>query len=92
MAGGGSNSPGDGGPATSARLFNALRVAVDGAGNLFVADENYNEDTESYGYRIRKVSPDGIISTLSSIAQHCCHLDRPQMRPETCSLRPDRLS
>jgi sugar lactone lactonase YvrE len=75
VAGGGSNNPGDGGPATSARLFNALRVAVDRAGNLFVADENYDDDTESYGYRIRKVSPDGIISTLSPIVQPCCYRD-----------------
>src|SRR6185436_17421456 len=28
-----------------------------------------------YGYRIRKVSPEGIISTLSSVAQHCCYQD-----------------
>ena len=75
VVGGGSDAPGDGGPATSARLSTVIRVAVDGAGSLFVADENYDEDAESYGYRIRRVSPNGIISTLSSIAQHCCYQD-----------------
>jgi sugar lactone lactonase YvrE len=48
---------GDGGPATSAILGAPGGVAVDGAGNLFVAD--YVND------RIRKVSPDGIISTIA---------------------------
>ncbi|HKE22335.1 MAG TPA: hypothetical protein VKB88_08090 [Bryobacteraceae bacterium] len=48
---------GDGGPAVSAQLAAPSGVAVDGAGNLFIAD---------YGNgRIRKVSPDGIITTLA---------------------------
>ena len=47
---------GDGGPAISAQLF-PEGVAVDGAGNLFIAD--YVND------RIRKVSPDGIITTVA---------------------------
>ena len=37
---------GDGGPATSARLCNPFGVALDGAGNLFIADQN--------NHRIRK--------------------------------------
>jgi hypothetical protein len=45
---------GDGGPAIEAQV-NARGVAVDGAGNLFIADY----------YRIRKVSPDGIITTIA---------------------------
>ena len=45
---------GDGGPATSARL-NATSLATDGAGNLFIAG----------GYRVRKVSPSGIITTVA---------------------------
>src|SRR5207244_4148100 len=60
VAGGGPNNPGGGGPATSAQLSNAIGVAVDGAGNLFIADENYDDDT--YSYSIRKVTPSGIIT------------------------------
>src|SRR5207249_1930976 len=40
---------GDGGPAASAQLYDPADVAVDGAGNLFIAD--------SGNQRIRKVSP-----------------------------------
>ncbi len=55
--GGGSSGPsGDGGPATKAQL-SPRGVAVDGGGNLFIADTGYG--------RIRKVSPDGIISTVA---------------------------
>jgi sugar lactone lactonase YvrE len=48
---------GDGGPATSAQLSEPVSVAVDAAGNLFVADAGNN--------RIRKVTPDGAISTVA---------------------------
>ncbi|HYI94023.1 MAG TPA: hypothetical protein VEX68_10805, partial [Bryobacteraceae bacterium] len=48
---------GDDGPASSAQLARPAGVAVDGAGNLFIAD--------SYNSRIRKVSPSGIISTAA---------------------------
>jgi hypothetical protein len=48
---------GDGGPATSAQLFYPNSAAVDGAGNLFIADRN--------NFRIRKVSPAGIITTVA---------------------------
>jgi uncharacterized protein (TIGR03437 family) len=47
---------GDGNPATSASVF-PIAVAVDGAGNLFFADATHG--------RIRKVSTNGIISTLA---------------------------
>jgi sugar lactone lactonase YvrE len=47
---------GDGGKATSARLHFPGDVAVDAAGNLYIAD--------SRNYRIRKVTPDGKILTV----------------------------
>jgi sugar lactone lactonase YvrE len=52
---------GDGGPATDAQLDFAKGVAVDSAGNLFFADLN--------NYRVRKVSPAGIITTLAGIGR-----------------------
>ena len=47
----------DGGPATSAQLKNPFGVAVDSAGNLFIAG-NFN-------HRIRKVDTSGNISTVA---------------------------
>jgi uncharacterized protein YjdB len=48
---------GDGGPATSAQLHAAQGIAIDGAGNLYIADRNNN--------RIRKVNTSGIITTVA---------------------------
>lgn len=58
VAGNGSaGSYGDGGQATSAALNGPYGVALDASGNLFIVD--------SFNRRIRKVSPDGIISTVA---------------------------
>src|SRR4051794_10467238 len=48
---------GDGGPAGKAKLNNPLDVAVDAAGNLYIAD--------AYNARVRRVSPDGSIATVA---------------------------
>ena len=50
-------SAGDGGAATSAALSNAQGVAVDAAGNVYIADGG--------NYKIRKVSTTGIITTIA---------------------------
>ena len=55
---------GDGGPATNAELYNPVGVAVDGAGNLYIAD--------SYNYRIREVNvATGIITTVAGGGSGC---------------------
>ncbi len=48
---------GDGGPASKAQLRGPISVAVDGVGNLYIAD---------YGnYRVRVVSRNGVINTIA---------------------------
>ncbi|CAK8718667.1 hypothetical protein GCAAIG_08125 [Candidatus Electronema halotolerans] len=54
---GSSGYSGDGGPAIEARLNSPTDVALDQAGNLFICDE--------YNSRIRKIDPNGIITTVA---------------------------
>lgn len=48
---------GDGGPAKQAQLWSPSALAVDGAGNVYIADSTLN--------RIRRISPGGIIDTYA---------------------------
>jgi sugar lactone lactonase YvrE len=59
VAGGGTATPGDGGAATAAKLNSPWGVAVDSAGNLYIAEQGSS--------RIRKVTPAGVISTVAGI-------------------------
>ena len=54
IAGGG---VGDGGPATAATMFFPTGVAVDAAGDVFIADSD--------GHAVREVTPNGVISTVA---------------------------
>jgi uncharacterized protein (TIGR03437 family) len=71
---------GDGGPATQAALNGPSGLAVDVFGNVYISD--------TFSSRIRRVTPDGIISTYAGGAEHGfrgddgvatgAFLDRPQ--------------
>jgi sugar lactone lactonase YvrE len=53
---------GDGGPALNAQLSDPAALALDAAGNLYISDWNNN--------RIRKIAPDGIITTVAGSGKH----------------------
>ncbi len=57
VAGGGTGGSGDGGPAVNAQLIEPFGVAVDGAGNLYIAEFGAS--------RIRKVSSNGVLTTVA---------------------------
>jgi uncharacterized protein (TIGR03437 family) len=62
LAGNGmSGFSGDGGPATSAELGNAIGLATDPSGSVYIADSGNN--------RIRKVSSSGTITTVAGSAK-----------------------
>jgi len=77
---GGAGFFGDGGLATSARL-NPDGVAVDGAGNLYIADRGNN--------RIRKVTAStGIITTVAGTASTASAATAGSRRVRVCGLPP----
>lgn len=55
--GGAGGFGGDGGPATAARLNLPQGLALDDSGNLYIADTG--------NHRVRKLSPDGVITTIA---------------------------
>ncbi len=57
LAGGGNLAHGDGGLATEARLNHPAGTSIDSSGNIYIADRDNN--------RIRRVAPDGTITTLA---------------------------
>jgi uncharacterized repeat protein (TIGR01451 family) len=65
VAGNGSSGySGDGGPATSAKLYEPYGIAVDASGNLYIADR--------FNYRVRMVSTSGVIKTVAGNGS-CCY-------------------
>lgn len=58
---------GDGGQATLAQLFNPTDVAVGADGSLYISDTNSN--------RIRRVAPNGVISTIAGTGEECLPTD-----------------
>ena len=63
---------GDGGPATAARLNSPRDVAVDGVGNLYIADSAPLYSFATGNNRIRKVDAAGVISTVAGDGT-CCY-------------------
>src|ERR1700731_605980 len=53
----GTSDAGDNGPATAALLVQAEGIAIDGLGNIYIADAGDN--------RVRKISSHGMIQTLA---------------------------
>jgi sugar lactone lactonase YvrE len=68
LAGSGLQGAGDG-PGATATFYNPTGVAVDAAGNVFVADRN--------NAILRKITPDGMVSTYSGSRNNWGSLDGP---------------
>ena len=59
IAGGGTSYPDDGGAATNADLGDPIALTLDANGNLFFAEND--------GFRVRKVTTNGILTTVAGI-------------------------
>jgi uncharacterized protein (TIGR03437 family) len=57
----GSANPGDGGPAAASLLSQPEGIALDGRGNIYIADAN--------DHRIRKIGADGTIQTIAGTGE-----------------------
>ena len=65
----GTTGSADGAPGVA--LFDApLGIAVDAAGNVYVTDNAHNVPVIVNGSTIRKIAPDGTVSTLAGLAGH----------------------
>jgi sugar lactone lactonase YvrE len=77
---------GDGGPAVEARFAYPVAIAIDGQGNLYIADFN--------NHRIRKISTDGIITSVAGTGESGYNGDgRPALEcqiGEPCGVAVDR--
>ena len=61
----GGDSSGDGGAATAAKLDRPRGIAVDSAGNVYIAQEAVDPATNTTGARIRRIDPAGTISSIA---------------------------
>jgi hypothetical protein len=59
VAGGGAGFAGDGGPAAKALFKQPKALAADGAGNLYIGDQQ--------NFRVRRIDPEGTISTVVGV-------------------------
>ena len=68
VAGDGGEQLGDGGPATEAGFCGTSDVALDAAGNMYIADGGIYCSRPS-GHTVRKVNPDGTITTVAGTGE-----------------------
>jgi sugar lactone lactonase YvrE len=59
------DSTGDGGAAIAAKLDRPRGIAVDGLGNVYVAQESGDPATDTTGARIRRIDPSGTITSIA---------------------------
>jgi hypothetical protein len=93
VAGGGEYSYptlGDGGPATNAYLGNIEAIIAAPDGSLYIAHDGFNND----GGRIRRVAPNGTISTVAGLLPVVARTDgmaalHAQIWPTSLALAPD---
>jgi sugar lactone lactonase YvrE len=74
----GATSGGDGGPAVDAQLAGVAGMTRDSAGNLYVA--------ESLHRRVRRITPDGIITTVAGAGNNYCDSPGPADDPTPVAL------